>query len=80
MNLRCDEEEDDTDEPNGRVPLDDDGNPLPESERPRAGNGKKNKKYKSVFMEGVPGVIPFHQEPQLTQLQNMVQRMCNWKK
>lgn len=41
---------------------------------------KRNKRYKSVFMEGVPGVKPFHEEPQLTELQRKVREMCGAKR
>ena len=58
--------------------LDDDGNAI--EDQPKGGKGRRNRMYKSVFMEGVPGVSPFHQEPQLSELQRMVQRMCGFNK
>ena len=61
--------------------LDDDGNPLDNASNDQNGGKRRNnKKYKSVFMEGVQGVTPFHQEPQLTNWQKVVQRMCHFKK
>lgn len=38
------------------------------------GNNKK-----AVFMEGVPGVSVFTEQPKAFQLQEKVQRMCEWK-
>ena len=64
-----------------REGLDDNGNPLDDASKDQNGGKRPNsKKYKSVFMEGVQGVTPFHQEPQLTNWQKIVQRLCHFKK
>lgn len=44
------------------------------TEPPRRRNGKL-----PVFMEGVPGVEPFLEQPKAFNLQRKVQRMCGWK-
>ena len=63
-----------------REGLDDNGNPLDDASKDQNGGKRPNsKKYKSVFMEGVQGVTPFHQEPQLTNWQKIVQRLCHFK-
>lgn len=41
------------------------------------GKGGKNKN--AVFMEGVPGVYHFQEQPKAYQLQKKVQTMCEWK-
>ncbi|XP_018568622.1 mRNA-capping enzyme [Anoplophora glabripennis] len=42
------------------------------------GKGSKNKN--AVFMEGVPGVYHFQEQPKAYQLQKKVQTMCEWKR
>lgn len=48
-----------------------------------SGRNRNNRRYghrnKAVFMEGVPGVSVFIEEPKAFQLQRKVQAMCEWK-
>lgn len=42
-------------------------------------NRRHGQRSKAVFMEGVPGVSEFLEQPKAYQLQKKVQAMCGWK-
>jgi len=64
------------DEENG---VDEDGEPLEGQSNGDSGGGKKPKRG-GKFMEGVPGVKLWTQQPKLSTIQKKAQKACNWTK